>query len=61
MEPVKNGKPIQSQPMQMSYRGVDTGGVKLGQTYEGVPGFGNLVPMVGPGEIPYYGPWTGGE
>lgn len=38
-----------------------TGGVLIGQTYTGVPGWGSIIPNVAPGDIPYYGEFLGGE
>ena len=58
---IEHGRPVLSQPRQINYSDVSVGGVKMGQTYEGTSGFGSLVPMISPGDIPYYGPYTGGE
>jgi len=57
MDPIVHGKPTLS---QRSYQNVDKGSMADGQTQTGIAGFGNLIPMISPGDIPYYGPSTGG-
>jgi hypothetical protein len=59
MESISHGRPVLTQPAQLSYGRVVSGGITPGQSYFGVSGFGDLVPMVDPGDIPYYGPQTG--
>jgi len=58
LAPISHGRPILN---QFSYRQVDTGGIIPGQSSFGVSGFGNIIPMIAPGDIPYYGPMSGGE
>lgn len=57
LNPVRNGRPVLSEPRM----DVKTGGVVAGQSYEGTSGWGSLIPDITPGDIPYYGPDTGGE
>lgn len=42
------------------YRDPLTGGILIGQTYEGISGWGSIVPNLSPGDIPYYGEPLGG-
>lgn len=58
LAPISHGRPVLA---QISYRQVAAGGIIPGQSSFGVSGFGNLIPMVTPGDIPYYGPMSGGE
>jgi len=60
LESISHGKAVRTQPQQASYGKADVGGIVAGQSYFGVQGFGDVVPMLTPGDIPYYGPHTGG-
>jgi len=61
MESIQHGRAVRTQPGVSNYGNAETGGIVAGQSTFGVAGFGNLIPMVAPGDIPYYGPITGGE
>lgn len=58
---IQHGKAVRSQPGISNYGRAEVGGIIAGQSTFGIAGFGNLIPMVAPGDIPYYGPTTGGE
>lgn len=60
LESISHGRPTLTQPQQLSYGKADVGGIVAGQSYFGVPGFGDLIPNITPGDIPYYGPISGG-
>jgi len=61
LEPLNRSRIMFSQPSAANYADAKTGGLLVGQTYFGVPGFGSLIPEVEPGDIPYYGESLGGE
>lgn len=58
MENIEAGQRVQTMPVLR--RDVVTGGMTQGQSYEGVSGWGNLVPALQPGDNPYYGEPIGG-
>lgn len=60
LESISHGRPVLTQPLQREYSNPTVGGLE-DQSYFGVSGFGALIPNVPPGEIPYYGPMTGGD
>ena len=58
LSPIVGGKPALS---QSGYVKVDKPNMQNGQTQVGIPGFGDLIPMVSTGDIPYYGEYLGGN
>jgi DNA replicative helicase MCM subunit Mcm2 (Cdc46/Mcm family) len=57
LENIEAGQRVKTMPVLR--REVVTGGMTAGQTYEGVSGWGTLIPDVTPGDIPYYGEYIG--
>jgi hypothetical protein len=57
LENIEAGQRVRTMPVL--HREVVTGGLTVGQTYEGVGGWGNLIPTVAPGDSPYYGEYIG--
>jgi hypothetical protein len=58
LQNMEQGRPALSMPNL--YREPITGGIMAGQSYEGLGGWGSLVPAVDPNDIPYYGEPLGG-
>jgi len=54
---IVGGKPVLSQAV---YSKADKPSMQNGQTQVGIAGFGDIIPMVSPGDVPYYGEYLGG-
>lgn len=55
LESIYRGQVVLTQPSARDYGTPRKGGIIPGQSYYGVPGFGDVVPYIDPADHPWYG------